>query len=221
MLGIFGQQGVYSADEWPLASNERFIGGAFNMFRNFDGHGATFGDTSIKASNDDVADSSIYASLDSTNHSLLTLVAINKTAAALPARMSLAHVLPGSIATVYTLTSGSSTPVAAGTFTITDPSNFTYSMPANSVSTIRITIVAQAVTASSFQYQTSPNTIKVTFNEDVSASLATGDLIITPLAGGSAPVQHTAAWMQTTSQHLHCPAHSPTEITAQQSPPPP
>jgi hypothetical protein len=140
VLGIFGRDGVFSANEWPLASNEAFIGGAFEMFRNFDGANGTFGDTSVLASTSDVASSSVYASYDSAHPNWVTLVAINKTAQPLPALLQMAHVPAGSTADIYQLTSAASDPRYAGRVTVGDPSNFNYTMPAYSVSTIRVVL---------------------------------------------------------------------------------
>ena len=46
VLGIFGRDGVDMAMKWPGAS-DTFTYAAFTAFRNYDGHGAAFGDTSI------------------------------------------------------------------------------------------------------------------------------------------------------------------------------
>ncbi len=138
VLGIFGRQGVYAAAEWQVDNQEPFIGGAFQMFRNFDGNNSTFGDKSVLASTNDVTDSSVYASTDSANPSVMTLVVINKTAQPLPSILNLNHVLPGATASIYQLTSASPNPQAAGQMVIADPSQFNYTMPAYSVSTIRI-----------------------------------------------------------------------------------
>ncbi len=138
VLGILGRDGVFAANEWPLAANESFIGGAFEMFRNFDGNNGTFGDTSVSASTDDVASSSIYASVDAANPNVFTLIAINKTAQPLSSIMQLAHVSPNATASIYQLTSANSNPQSAGSVVIADPANFNYTMPAYSVSTIRI-----------------------------------------------------------------------------------
>jgi hypothetical protein len=73
VLGIFGKYGVYSANEWPLLGSEPFIAGAFRMFRNYDGNDSTFGDTEVQAVNSDTVNSSVYASVDSTNPDHLTL----------------------------------------------------------------------------------------------------------------------------------------------------
>jgi hypothetical protein len=193
VLGIFGRERVFAANEWPLSSSEPFIGGAFNMYRNYDGAGGAFGDTSIRATTSSVANTSVYASLDSTNPDVMTIVAINKTASSLNTRVALQSTLAASQASVYRLTSASSTPQPAGTIAITDPAGFDYTMPAYSVSTIRLNLrPAPAATSSSFDFETAPKAIRVMFNADVSASLSADDLIVTP-QGGGAPLAVTYA----------------------------
>ena len=140
VLGILGRENVFAANEWRLAGDESFIGGAFRMFRNYDGANSTFGDTSIGASTDSVANTSVYASYDQSNRNVLTLVAINKTAGSLTAGINLSHVAAGSQANVWRLTSSSSAPQSAGTISITNPSSFEYVMPAYSISTIKINL---------------------------------------------------------------------------------
>lgn len=94
----------------------------------------------VRASTSDVANSSIYASIDSANPNWITLVALNKTGASLPALLQLARVPAGSTADVYQLTGASANPQYAGRVTITDPANFNCIMPACSGSTIRIVL---------------------------------------------------------------------------------
>ena len=113
-LGIFGVQGVYAAAEWQLLSNESYIAAAFNMYRDFDGNNGTFGDTSVFASTNDVTDSSIYASVDSSSTNVMTLVAINKSTQSLTANIQLDHVQPGATAAIYQLTGASTTPQFVG-----------------------------------------------------------------------------------------------------------
>jgi hypothetical protein len=139
VLGIFGKQGVYAAAEWPLNSDETYIGAAFRMYRNFDGHNSTFGDTSVTASTDNVANSSIYASTDSTDSSRMVLVAINKTSGNLNAIIPLPTApngRPFKEADIYDLVAGNATPQFVGKVAITNPANFSYNMPGNSVNTI-------------------------------------------------------------------------------------
>ena len=145
-LGIFGREGVFAAAEWPLTANESFIQGGFAAFRNYDGHNGTFGDTSIKATTDDNASSSIYASVDSANPDIMTLVAINKTGQPLATVLNLGSIGHNVTASAYQITSAGPTPHAAGTFGIADPANFGYTLPAFSVTTLRIDLsTGQAV----------------------------------------------------------------------------
>lgn len=138
VLGVFGREGLFAANEWPLATDESFIAGGFRMFRNVDGLGGHFGDTSVKASTSDVAASSVYASTDSANPNLLVVVALNKTAQPLVSHMQLRGIQPNAIANIYQLTGASSIPQPAGRMTIADPSAFVYALPAYSVTTLRI-----------------------------------------------------------------------------------
>lgn len=138
VLGILGREGVFAASQWQLFADESFIEGGFRMFRNFDGANGSFGDTSVRATTDNVAGSSVYASVDSSNSNVLYVVAINKTNTALPVSMQLARVLPGATVSTYRLTNASSSPQFVETTTIADPGSYSVTLPAYSVSTIRI-----------------------------------------------------------------------------------
>jgi hypothetical protein len=139
VLGILGREGVYAAALWPMAKNESYLAAGFRMFRNFDGRGAAFGDTSIAAATDNLVDTSIYASLDSTNPKRLVLVAINKTDRPLTAQIRLAHAKPFTKAEAYQLTSSGPDPKPAPAIPLPTPAAFDYPMPPMSVSTICLT----------------------------------------------------------------------------------
>ena len=138
VLGIFGRQGVFAANEWSLSGDSSFIGGAFQMYRNFDGNNSSFGDTSVSAQTNDNAASSIYASLDSQDPNRMVLMAINKTDHSINAQMNIQHALSFALADIYQLTSSTPDPQYADSVLITDPANFNYAMPAYSVSAINI-----------------------------------------------------------------------------------
>ncbi len=140
-LGIFGQQGVLSANEWQLFSNESFIGGAFQMYRNYDGKGSTFGDISLGSTSSSASGASIYASEYSTNSARMTMVAINKTTGNLTASLPLPSAPDGKSfteAAVYDLTAASSTPQFVENIAIANPVTFSYTMPGYSVTTIAL-----------------------------------------------------------------------------------
>lgn len=164
VLGIFGRDGVFSANEWRLAADESFIAGAFQMFRNFDGHNAVFGDTSVSATTSDVAGSSIYASVDSANPNVVTLVAINKTGSSLSSHFQIGHLSANSTATAYQLTGTSSNPQYAGQFAIADPNNFNYVLPAYSVTTLRIVMASSPNHAPTLNAAKSPTMAHVVVN---------------------------------------------------------
>ena len=147
VLGIFGKQGVLSANVWPESSTT-FIVGAFLMYRNYDGKGGAFGDISVSSLSSSAANASIYASQHSTDSARMTLVAINKTTGNLAAQLPLPNApnsKPFTIAAVYRLTAASATPQFADEIFIGDPANFSYTMPGYSVNTIALTAATVAV----------------------------------------------------------------------------
>ena len=76
-LGIFGRDSVFAANVWPLQSVETFMFGAFRIFRNYDGAGAAFGDTSFSATASDIAKASVYSSQDAGNANRVVTVLLN------------------------------------------------------------------------------------------------------------------------------------------------
>jgi hypothetical protein len=137
-LGIFGKEGVYSANEWELVSGEDYTGAAFNMYRDYDGKGGTFGNISVAATTSDVTDTSVYASLDSTNPYHMVLVAINKTGSPITSTLSFQQSQAFGEAAVYQLTSAAAAPVFSGDMMLSNPTAMSYAMPAYSVSTINL-----------------------------------------------------------------------------------
>jgi hypothetical protein len=139
-LGIFGQQGLFAANLWPIDSNanSQFTSGGFKMFLNYNGIGGKFGDTSIAASvgASEIANSSVYSSLDSTNPNRMIVMAINRTTSAKTAAISLTYDRVFDHAEVYQLTSASPNPVHVADIGLDQLNAFDYSMPASSVTTL-------------------------------------------------------------------------------------
>ncbi|HEX3599377.1 MAG TPA: glycoside hydrolase family 44 protein [Lacipirellulaceae bacterium] len=142
-LGIFGDQNVFSAALWPLASDadSKFVEGAFKMYLNYNGTGGKFGDTSVTSTTSDLSQTSIHASVDSTNPNRMVVVAINRTGSAVTTGISVTNDRVFDHAEVYQLmtSSGSSTnyQIAHGANIDLNLLNaFLYTMPANSVSTL-------------------------------------------------------------------------------------
>jgi hypothetical protein len=136
VLGIFGQQGVTDAAYWPLFSNETFSNAAFEAFRNYDGNGGSFGDTSIEAISSDASTTSVYASMNAANHNQLVLVVINKATTARTAAIDVTGEEIYRTAKVYTVTSAKAAPVAAPDLKTSAQNAYLYTMPAQSISVI-------------------------------------------------------------------------------------
>lgn len=137
VLGIFGAYGVDMAMMWPMNGDESFTYAAFRAYRDYDGKGGAFGDTSVAATTTDVKDSSVYASLQSADSTKLAIVAINKATASKVAGIVVHHSTVYTKASVYVLSAAGGANVVPGTaLTATATNAFRYTMPAQSVSVI-------------------------------------------------------------------------------------
>jgi hypothetical protein len=104
VLGIFGREGLDLATRWttPAAGTPAFK--AIQMYRNYDGSKATFGDTSISATGPDPDQISTFAALRASDGAL-TLMAINKQLSSnAPVAVTLTNFLPAGPAQVWRLT---------------------------------------------------------------------------------------------------------------------
>lgn len=140
-LGIFGRDGVHAAAYWPLVADAQagaghnFSLGAFAAYRNYDGHGAAFGNTTVRALTSDPVQTSVYASIDSANPARTVIVAINKNTTATATTIDLVG-QSSTAAALYTLTSAAAAPQQSAGLQAAAPGRFTYLMPAQSVSVI-------------------------------------------------------------------------------------
>jgi hypothetical protein len=137
-LGIFGREELFAANFWNLHgdSQSQFASGAFKMYLNYDGAGGSFGDVSVDAATDSIANSAVYASVDADDPSRLIVVAINRTNAVQSAALEITHDARLDYAEVYRLTAASPNPVRGADIPIDLVNAFVYDMPAFSVSTL-------------------------------------------------------------------------------------
>lgn len=100
VLGIFGREGLDFATLWqpPLPAQPGAF--AFRMYRNYDGAGSAFGETSVRATSSEQGLLSIYAARRSSD-SALTLIIINKSTTAQNATVHLTGAPFGENAAVY------------------------------------------------------------------------------------------------------------------------
>ncbi|MDR3577630.1 MAG: glycoside hydrolase family 44 protein [Anaerolineaceae bacterium] len=90
VLGIFGREGLDLASLWGPPAFTDPGAYAFRMYRNYDGSGAMFGDTSFQANSSDPGRLSIFGARRSSDGAL-TLMIINKTSGDLSAPITFSN----------------------------------------------------------------------------------------------------------------------------------
>jgi len=90
VLGIFGREGLGLATLWSPPTATQPVAYAFRMYRNYDGVGGKFGDTSVSAASSAQDQLAVYAAENSSTGAL-TIMVINKTGGSLTAPLSLSN----------------------------------------------------------------------------------------------------------------------------------
>ena len=140
-LGIFGSLGVFAANFWPPNGTYSYALAGFEAYRDFDGAGSNFGDTSLQSTSSDVRSVVVYASLDSAAPSRVVFVAINRSNASKVTAIN-GQDLRGT-AHLYQMTATTAAgqtvvqPVSIGTMAV-GGSSLTITLPAYSVTTIDV-----------------------------------------------------------------------------------
>jgi len=140
-LGIFGALGLFAANFWPPSGTYSYTMAGFLAFRDFDGAGANFGDTSLPSTSSSVGSVVVYASTDTATAGRVVLVAINRSNASKVTTIS-GQSLTGS-AHLFQMTAASAAsqsvvrPVPAGTLNVSG-SSLVITLPAYSVTTIDV-----------------------------------------------------------------------------------
>ncbi len=113
-LGVFGREGLFASTVWALQSlSGSYLPPAFDLYRNYDGAGATVGDLAVSATTSDPLNTSVYAFAHSAN-AQLELVAINKSSTATTIGASITNAASFTTATAYNLVDGNPAVVPAG-----------------------------------------------------------------------------------------------------------
>lgn len=131
ILGVLGREAVDLAALWgPPATNQPGAY-AFRMYRNYDGNGSKFGDTSIHAASSDQGKLAVYAAQRSGDLAL-TVMIINKTSGVLTSKVNLANFAPAS-AQVYRYSAANLNTIEHLADQAVDANGFTAPFPANSI----------------------------------------------------------------------------------------
>jgi uncharacterized protein (TIGR03437 family) len=129
LLGIFGREGLDVANLWGPPKPTDPGAFAFKIYRNYDGIGGAFGETSVAASSTDQGQLSAYAALRSDLN--LTVMVINKTGSDLSSALTLGNFDAGSAAKVWqysgaklnAITAQPDIPIQAGSLSAVFPAN--------------------------------------------------------------------------------------------------
>ena len=144
-LGVYASNGLFAAMLWPPSGTYDYELAGFRAYRNFDGAGSNFGDTSVSTISSNPGSVMVYASTDSTTPGRVVLVVINRANTSQVAAVS-GLTLSGT-ASLYQMTATTAsaqstagnpvTPVSIGTMAVSG-SSLTLTLPAYSVTTINV-----------------------------------------------------------------------------------
>ncbi|MGA9734124.1 MAG: glycoside hydrolase family 44 protein [Candidatus Acidiferrales bacterium] len=146
VLGIFGVQALDFANMWNVPKPTDPLAYSFRIFRNFDGAGAQFGETSVNAASTDQGQLSVYGALRKSDGAL-TVVAINKTTSAIQTSLSLANFNSAPNAAVYNYSNANLTQIVAGAPVLVASNSVAYDFPAYSATVFVFTPATPALAA--------------------------------------------------------------------------
>jgi hypothetical protein len=142
--GIFGRENLDMGARWttPATGTPAYL--AMKLYRNYDGAGSGFGETSVRATSNQNADElAVFASRRASDGAL-TVVLVNKTlpgASAAVTTVNLSNFTPGTAAQVWRVAAGTGGPTTA---TLARQADAT--VTAGSPATVSVTLPAQTVT---------------------------------------------------------------------------
>ena len=132
ILGIFGRERLDLATLWTAPASGQPAAYAFRMYRNYDGAGHAFGETSISAASANQDNLAVYAALRASDGAL-TLMVINKTGGTLTSAVGLNGFVPLPSAAVYRYSAANLNAIQHLANQAVSPTGFTADFPANSI----------------------------------------------------------------------------------------
>jgi hypothetical protein len=137
VLGIFGREGLDMATLWQPPQPNQPGAYAFRMYRNYDGQGGAFGETSVRATSSDQGQVAIYAARRG-DDGALTLILINKTKDNKSATVDLAGFTPTGSAQVYRYSATTPGAIVHEPDQAVSGSSFSSTLPAESITLIEL-----------------------------------------------------------------------------------
>lgn len=141
ILGIFGREALDVGVRWEAPGVNTFEGSAFKIYRNYDGGGAKFGDTSVSASGPNPDDVAVFASQRSSDNALTIMLIAKTLTGNTPATVNLAGFSPAGSVQRWQITSASRNIVHLTDLAIVTPS-VSLTLPAQSITLL---VIPQAV----------------------------------------------------------------------------
>jgi uncharacterized protein (TIGR03437 family) len=131
LLGIFGREGLDMANLWGPPKPTDPGAFAFKIYRNYDGIGGAFGETSVQAASADQSKLAVYGALRSNGQ--LTLIVINKTADDLSSAVAIANFAAGQPAKVWQYSGANLKAIVSQPDVPADGGNISAVFPGNSI----------------------------------------------------------------------------------------
>jgi hypothetical protein len=138
VLGIFGREGLDLAALWGFEKPTDPWAYAFRMYRNYDGKGSEFGDTSVSATSDDPDKLAIYASTRSSDHALLLMVINKDPAQSFTSEISIEGFSPAANAHMYRYSAQNLTHIVALPNQSVSSKGLTATFPSYSITLVAI-----------------------------------------------------------------------------------
>jgi hypothetical protein len=146
VLGIYGRQSLDFANLWTVPKPTDPVAFSFRLYRNYDGAGGQFGNTSVNSNSTDQGQLSVYGALRSSDGAL-TVVAINKTTSAIQTSLALANFTSSATAAVYSYSNANLAQIVVGTPVAVVSGALNYNFPAYSATVFVFTPEASAPVA--------------------------------------------------------------------------
>jgi Glycoside hydrolase family 44/Bacterial Ig-like domain (group 3) len=179
VLGIYGRQSLDFANLWTVPKPTDPVAYSFRLYRNYDGAGGQFGDTSVNSTSTDQGQLSVYGAVRSSDGALI-VVAINKTTGAIQTSLTLANFTSNATAAVYTYSSANLAQIIAGTPVPVVSNALNFNFPAYSATVFVFTPETSSPVATTTSL--SASSTQVTSGQAITFNAA-----VAPKSGSSVP----------------------------------
>ncbi len=129
-LGIYGKYGVYVATLWKTDYG-LFHSAAYKLYRNYNGTFGTYGDTKVYCESNDIPNMTTYASISSTDDSVVHIIILNKAAAAQTANVNITSPQAYTTGEAWAF-GGAASAITLRSAPVISGNSFSYSVPAYS-----------------------------------------------------------------------------------------